>query len=81
MQPTLVALKRGQNPPPTDKKPVIVDCRGSGGAEITDSPGLFLVRVRHAELESTIAGLAEKGIKKIYVRGLNTGSDLDCVYV
>ena len=70
VQVSLVHLQKGQNPPPTERKPVVVDCRGSGRAEITDSPGLFIVRVRQAEFESTIAGLAEKGIGKIYVRGL-----------
>jgi hypothetical protein len=68
---TLVNLKKGEKPPPGPPKPVIVDCRGSGGAEISDSAKQMVIRVRYAELQSTIAGLAEKGVKKIYVRGLD----------
>ena len=71
VQVTLVNLKKGQNPPPSDTKPVVVDCRGASEAETIDSPGLFLVCVKYAEFESTIAGLAEKGASKIYVRGLD----------
>jgi hypothetical protein len=67
---TLVYLKKGERPPQGDGKTVIVDCSGSGGAEIDDSPKRMLIRVRHAEAEGVIADLAERGVKKIYVRGM-----------
>ena len=64
----VIYLKKGQRRP-RNEKTVLIDCRPNRRQEaIEQSAAGVTMWIRTGDLEKTIAGLAQKGVKKIHVR-------------
>jgi hypothetical protein len=63
-------LKKGEAPPPGTRA-VIVECAQDGAMEtITVNGHETVIRVAFRDLQTLVDELAERGVKKVYVRGI-----------
>ena len=66
----VVHLAKGERRP-SGERTIVIECKLGRRVEeiIDDAASGITMRIRSDGLQATIAGLAEKGVKKVYVRG------------